>query len=244
MVTRPVARIPGLHDAWQGCTIALLADLHVGDLCPPDYLRRIVAITLRLNPDLVVLLGDLVSQPEAAGEELAAVLRPLRPPLGLLAVLGNHDYIEGGPGSVLDLLDRIGATVLVNSHRVLERGGEPLCLAGVDDWMHGWPDAAQALNGADAACPRILLAHNPDCAEELPPGLRVDFMLCGHTHGGQIRLPFGPPPFVSVHHRKYTAGLVAGPRCPVYISRGLGVIYLPFRLNCRPELPIVELRRA
>jgi predicted MPP superfamily phosphohydrolase len=96
--------------------------------------------------------------------------------------------------------------------------------------------------------PRVLLSHNPDVAEEnefLASGYRVDLMLSGHTHGGQVRLPgIGTPVTNSVYGQKYAAGLVDGPVCPVYVSRGLGMTAMPIRFACRPEIAVIELRCA
>ena len=96
----------------------------------------------------------------------------------------------------------------------------------------------------DESVPRLLLSHNPDYAEALGESPRVDLMLCGHTHGGQFRLPFIGPLRVPIRHRKYAAGLAQGPRCPVYTSVGLGMVGMRCRFYCRPELPVITLRRA
>lgn len=92
--------------------------------------------------------------------------------------------------------------------------------------------------------PRVLLAHNPDYAEQMPASPRVDLMLCGHTHGGQIRLPLLGALALPIRHRQYAAGLVHGPQCNVYISRGIGMVGIPIRFNCRPELALITLHRA
>jgi hypothetical protein len=242
-LTRPVVAIADLPPAWDGATIALLSDLHAGG--PPGwaYLRRVVAAVNAAAPDAIALTGDHIDCCGTATPELTDVLADLCAREGKFAVLGNHDYMADAAG-VAAALSAAGIELLTNAHRILDRGGRKLCIAGVDDLRHGRPDAAGALTGVDAAIPRILLAHNPDYAECLPAGLRVDLMLCGHTHGGQIRPPFGAAPFLSLRFRRYGEGLVRGPSCPVYTSRGIGTAHLPFRVNCRPELPILTLRRA
>ena len=126
---------------------------------------------------------------------------------------------------------------------VATRGGAGLWVAGVDDLWEGSPDLAAALAGVPEAVPRILLCHNPDYAEQMQHTPRVDLMLCGHTHGGQVKIPFGPRPRLPIRHRRYAAGLVEGPCCQVYTSCGLGMVGVPIRFNCRPELAIVTLRR-
>ncbi len=242
-VSRPVFRIPGLGEAWEGARLAVLADIHLGRLQKPDYLRRIVHLANRARPDVTVIAGDMISRRSGITEAARSALAELEAPEGVFAVLGNHDY-DAPAGEVADMLAGAGVEVLVNAHRVVEREGQPLCIAGVDDLMRGSPDLATALRGAPADGPRILLAHNPDYAERMPAGPRVDFMLSGHTHGGQLCLPAGIPLFAAVRHRKYARGLVRGPQCDVYVSRGLGMVFVPMRFNCRPELPIGTLRRA
>jgi predicted MPP superfamily phosphohydrolase len=242
-LTRPSVAVADLPPAWDGATVALLADLHAGSRLGWDYLRRVGGVVNDARPDVVALVGDFVNWYGHATPELAEVLGELRAREGRFAVLGNHDHRADAAG-VTAALAAAGIEVLSNAHRLLSRRGQQLCLAGVDDYRHGRPDARAALTGVPEATPRVLLCHNPDYAEDLPPALRVDLMLCGHTHGGQIRSPAGSAPFLSVRYRKYGHGLVRGPRCRVYTTRGIGAAHLPLRLNCRPELPILTLRRA
>jgi predicted MPP superfamily phosphohydrolase len=130
--------------------------------------------------------------------------------------------------------------------RLVSESRDGLCIAGVGDL---WEDKCiykDALGGVPGGMPRILLSHNPDVAEEpafLESGLRVDLMLCGHTHGGQVCLPFvGAPVTNSRLGQKYARGLVNGPVCPVFVSRGLGMTAMPVRLGARPEVAVIELR--
>jgi len=244
-VTHPVLPLPALPAAWDGVRIALLADTHAGPMVDLDYLRRVVARANEADPDITVLAGDVVSAADAVTDELAAVLGELTAPEGKFAVLGNHDYWTD-PAGVCNCLTAAGFAVLTNAHHLLDRDGQPLCIAGVDDFHSGRPDLAAALahlpdRAADA--PRVLLAHNPDFAERLTGSPRVDLMLSGHTHGGQMKIPFGPRPKLPIRHRKYAAGLVRGPHCPVYVSVGLGTVGIRARFNCRPELAIVTLRK-
>ncbi|HUU59163.1 MAG TPA: metallophosphoesterase [Phycisphaerae bacterium] len=241
-VTRPVIEIASLPAAWDSVRIALLSDIHYGPLVTLDRVRGIVALTNSLGADLIVLAGDLVRRSTDADPRLSAALSALRAPLGVYAVLGNHDYWRG-VGPTVRALAAAGITLLYNSHRLLERDGARLCLAGVDDVWQGEPDLDAALARVPDRTVRILLCHNPDYAEQLPPAPRVDLVLSGHAHGGQIKLPVISRFFRSIRHRKYLAGLVRGPRCEVYVSRGLGVVGLPIRFRCPPELPLVTLRR-
>jgi hypothetical protein len=237
----PVAHLPA---AWQGLRVALLADLHYAWKPPRDWYVRSFAAAAAARPDLILHVGDYFCGPHGIGPDFSALLAGLPAPLGAYGVLGNHDHQHGLP-RVLAALDQAGVTMLTNSHVLLRRGDAAVCIAGVDDLWNGRPDLPAALAGVGGDVCRILLCHNPDFAEDMPAEPRVDLMLCGHTHGGQVRLPFVGSVFSSVRHRKYTRGLVQGPHCPVYISRGLG-LGGPYglRFNCRPELPILTLTKA
>ena len=128
--------------------------------------------------------------------------------------------------------------------RLVAEAREGLALAGVGDLLQDKQDYRQALDGLPAAMPRLLLSHNPDVAEEaglVRSGLRVDLMLSGHTHGGQ--LPYLPT-VRSRYGQKYVRGLVQGPVCPVFVCRGIGMVRLPLRLRVPPEIAVIELRAA
>ncbi len=242
-LTKPDIRLKNLPPAWDGVRIAHLTDIHLGRLIGLDYVRQAVAMTNDAAPDIIVLTGDFVSQRRTINAEYGKALGQLRAREGKFAVLGNHDHWADAPG-VVSMLASAGISMLTNAHRLLRRGGQGLCLAGVDDLWAGRPDLERALAGVGGNVPRILLCHNPDYAEEMASGPPVDLMLAGHTHGGQVRLPLLGQPRLPVRWRKYAAGLAAGPRCPVYTCRGLGMVGIPIRLNCRPELAIVRLRRG
>ncbi|MCK4574471.1 MAG: metallophosphoesterase, partial [candidate division Zixibacteria bacterium] len=240
-ITTPTIPIPNLPPAWDGVRIAQLTDIHVGRLINLDYVRRAVEKTKAAKPDLIVLTGDYVSRTDAIDDNLAEALGRLSAPHGKFAVLGNHDHWTD-PVAMLLVLEKAGITNLTNRHTILDRGGARLCLAGVDDLWEGRQDLAGALSGVDEDVPRVLLCHNPDYAEQMPMVPRVDLMLAGHSHGGQFKIPFGPRPRLPIRYAKYAAGLAAGPHCPVYTSVGLGMVGIPIRFNCRPELTIITLR--
>ncbi len=240
-VSRPRLGVPHLGPGWDGATLALLTDLHVGPVFNLRDLERVVRATNALAPDLVILGGDLVRQAADADRSVSRQLAQLRAALGVFAVMGNHDF--WGPRSrVPRTLRRAGIDVLRNEHRILHRNGDPLCLAGVDDLWEGHADLPAALAGVPEGLPRILLSHNPDLAEDLPASPRVDLVLSGHTHGGQILLPLLWRYATPLTHLKYLRGYVQGPRCGVYVSRGLGVVGIPLRFRSPPELPLITLR--
>lgn len=241
-VTRPSINVANLPAAWDGVRIAQITDIHIGRNSSLDHARQIVDMCNDLQPDITVLTGDLVSRADAITRALVEVLRDLRAGIGKFAVLGNHDYWTNAH-MVIASLESAGIDLLTNKHRILTRKGQKLCIAGVDDLYSNNADVVKALAGVDPKVCRILLCHNPDYAEMLPPEPRVDLMLAGHTHGGQVNLPILGPIILPIEHKKYAQGLVAGPRCPVFISRGLGMVTIPVRFNCRPELPLITLRR-
>ncbi len=239
-VTHHSVPVSGLPAALDGLRIVQITDIHLGSLSSTDEARRIVDMTNELEPEIVVLTGDYASRADSITSALIEILRDLRPKIGAAAVLGNHDYWTNA-GAMTEAFTKAGIPMLINEHKIFFRNKQPICIAGADDLMAGRPNAAKALEGVDDDCPRILLCHNPDYAESLPSSPRVDLMICGHTHGGQVKLPFFGPLLLPIKHRKYAEGLVAGPQCPVFISRGLGMVSIPIRFNCRPELPVITL---
>jgi len=241
-VTNPEVNLAKLPEAWDGLRMAHLTDLHVGRLIGVDYVRRVVKKTNAEHPDVVVLTGDYVSCGSAINDELAAVLAELRAPGGLFGVLGNHDHWTDA-SRMQEVLEAAGVTMLTNTHRILDRDGSKLCLAGVGDLWCDRQFLGEALAGVDVNIPRILLCHNPDYSDRMPATPRVDLMLSGHTHGGQVNLPLFGRPRLPIGNPAYSAGLASGPRCPVYTSVGLGMVGVPVRFRCRPEVAIVTLRR-
>lgn len=244
--------------------IAVVADLHVCEpWLPLARLRRIVARTNALGADLVVMLGDLQGSPRLATasvpvEAIAAALGRLRAPLGVYAVLGNHDWWndrpaqtrKGGPSQVAAQLAAAGLSVLQNrALRLTAPGGGGFWLAGLDDQL-AFPQGGERFVGlddldgtlaqvADDGAPAILLAHEPDIFPRVPD--RVALTLSGHTHGGQIRL-FGWSPMVpSAYGNRYAYGPVREGSRDLVVSGGLGVSILPVRIGVVPEITLVEI---
>jgi predicted MPP superfamily phosphohydrolase len=258
-VTRLEVSIPGLPPALDGLSIAQLSDFHLGRHVKRDQVRRAVAIASGLEPDLIVLTGDFVTgaaKPSAACAEELATLAATH---GVYAVLGNHDNWTNAD-LVAANVAAVGITVLRDDVHSIEAGDGRLWLLGIEDpgytagffghtfgdFKAAWEDQRQRLAGmleeVPVDKPRLLLVHNPDFTEMLPEG-RIDLALCGHTHGGQVRLPFlGAPVVPSFFGDKYAIGLVRGPKTLVYVNRGLGLIAPPVRFNCRPEVTLLRLR--
>lgn len=235
-------KIKGLPKPFEGFTICQITDVHHSPVVSIEYIRKVVEEANRLRPDLMVLTGDYIDTGRKYMAPALEAFEGLKSKFGTLAILGNHDYMHGH-GYAEDVLASKRIPLLKNSHACIESNGSALCVGGVTDLLEDRPDAKEALKGVDPAVPRILLSHHPDYAEELPKDVRVDLVLSGHTHGGQVRLPFGLAPVVpSRYGQKYSGGLVrlkSGTQ--VYVSRGIGVSMIPVRLNCPPELTLIKL---
>ncbi len=239
-LTRQTIALPNLPAVFRGTTVALLADVHHGPFVPLAYIRQVVAMTNALEPDLVVLAGDYVYRHESFVAPGIEALGKLEAKLGRFAVRGNHDnrgyeYLSRGALADAKLPD------LNNRGVWIERGSSRLRICGVGDL---WTDRQLLHRALDDATDRdavLLLSHNPDFAETIRDP-RVGLVLSGHTHGGQVIVPgFGAPIVPSRYGQKYLYGLVQGPCCRVFITRGVGTISPPVRLLCRPEVALITL---
>ncbi|NLP06581.1 metallophosphoesterase [Candidatus Fermentibacteria bacterium] len=231
--------IHGLPARLEGFRIALVADIHHGRFFGPEAVRRAVEAVNSAGPDLVVLAGDYVLGSADYISPCMDILSGISAPC--CAVLGNHDHWEGPEETLRLLSDRVRARTLVNSSMRIGPAGESLLVCGVGDFWEDEQRLGECLSGRRAGEPVILVSHNPDYAEELAPG-EVDLVLAGHTHGGQVVLPFfGAPMLPSFYGQKYRSGLVSRGGTSVYVSRGVGVGSPPVRLNCRPEIAVLTL---
>ncbi len=242
-VERLSVALPGLPHELEGLRVAQLSDLHLGPLVPLEHVRRAVRLANSLEPDLVVVTGDFVSVAKRFVEPAVRVTRELSAPLGVFAVLGNHDFWVA-PRMIAALLRRAGVVVLRNEAATILRGEARLHVAGVDDIWAQADDLAKALSGVERDEPTILLCHNPDLALEAASH-GVSLLLAGHTHGGQVRLPiFGPLVVPSKYGKRWAAGLHRVGAMLLYVNRGVGLIAPPVRFLCPPEVALIELRSA
>jgi uncharacterized protein len=245
VVRRPLP-IRDLPRGLDGRTLVQISDVHVGEVGESFLIESFQEIA-ELEPDIVVMTGDFMSyHARIFDEQLARVYRHFpKGRLATLAVLGNHDY---GPRwahaevaqRVVDTVAPFGITVLRNSMSDVEG----LQIGGLDDMWGQALDGDALFSRIDRARPSLVLSHNPDTVD-LP--IWRDYrgwILSGHTHGGQCRPPFLPPPILPVRNHRYTAGefALAGDR-RLYINRGIGYI-VPVRFNVRPEVTVFELQRA
>ena len=236
--------IPGLPAAFDGFRVAQLSDVHHSSLVPVAEVRRAVALTQSANADAIVLTGDYTTLRRGFIEPCAEALGTLSAPEGVWAVLGNHDHFNDAELTTR-ALERRHINVLANANTTLRRGADTLQLAGVDDWGWGQSDWPRALGGIDLARPSLLLSHEP-VVLDMPQTRGLSLILSGHTHGGQVYLPFvgAPVRLVSPQSFRYLRGLYAREGTQLYVSRGTGMIGLPIRFGARPEVAVLRLRRA
>jgi uncharacterized protein len=233
--------IQGLGAGLAGARIVQISDIHIGPTLDGRFMQRVVEQVNALSPDLVAVTGDLVDGSVEALRDQVAPLAGLRAPLGVYFVTGNHEYYSGGAAWSAEVR-RLGLTVLHNEHRVVERSGARLTVAGVTDFDAGHIDPAHAsrpdlaLAEAPGGVPRVLLAHQPRTAA-LTRGLGVDLQLSGHTHGGQM-FPFM---FFVRLQQPVVRGLATLFGTRVYTSRGTGYWGPPLRLGPTPEITELTL---
>jgi predicted MPP superfamily phosphohydrolase len=300
-INRRDIRIAGLPRALDGLMIAHLTDLHLNHWMTSERLSGVMRTANSLGADLMVITGDFVSKDmrpvDVAGNPigdaytlaapgLSQALSILRAPLGVWAVLGNHDHWTADPemshtprpqtvastttpsasgastnyNVVRRLIREAGVGELDNKITPIERGGARLWLCGVDDLWAGQPDFPSVIDQLEQqSAPdevAILLAHEPDYADIVAQTGRVSLQLSGHSHGGQVNIPFIGPPILPIMGRKYHTGLYqvptsgGSPQSPardsmqVFTSRGVGIVGIRVRFNCPPEIALLTLRSA
>ncbi|CAN5253061.1 metallophosphoesterase [soil metagenome] len=240
--------IRGLPAALQGKTLLQLSDFHIGAYVDSDYLIRVFKWSQKLKPDTVAITGDMMHYQETnILPEVHRVLSHIpAAPLGNYAILGNHDY--GPAWSDVAVADALAAEMTGMGIRMLRNevvDVQGLQLAGMDDLWTPAFDGAKAMRQVDPERPGLVLCHNPDgCDDDIWNGYR-GWILSGHTHGGQVKPPFLPPPILPVKNKRYAAGeysLSGGRR--LYINVGLGHLEDPLRFNVRPEITLFTLKAA
>ncbi|MEO6002867.1 MAG: phosphodiesterase YaeI [Opitutus sp.] len=229
-----------------------LSDLHLSSVVPLEYIAQSIDRGLEEKPDLIAVTGDFYTGDAADIIQYAEVLSRLSAAAPTFACLGNHDggtwsQKHGGVAminAVLGLLARARITCLLNESHSLEVKGRRVQLFGVGDWWSGMcdPQAAFAKSAPHADALRLLLNHNPD-AKTVLRHYDWDVMLCGHTHGGQVRIPLVGAPFAPVEDKRYLRGLYPWENRWMHITTGVGNLH-GVRFNCRPEVSVLNLSWA
>lgn len=242
--------LPRWPERLNGFTVAQLSDFHYDPHFSVHPLHAAIAMVNGLRPDLIVLTGDFVSVPVIgsrrkaafAAEPCASLLRQMTAPHGLWAVLGNHD-VDTNRKHVTSVLQAANIQVLANQSQAIERDDARFWLAGVNDVLSETADLPKTLRSIPAGEAVILLAHEPDFADEASR-FPIDLQLSGHSHGGQVRIPLLPPLYLPEMAKKYVMGTYQIGPLTLYTNAGLGTIGIPARFNCPPEITLLTLRPA
>ena len=249
---------PNLPSSFQGFRIIQISDLHASFWVGRDYLMEVVREINKLEKDLVVISGDIITGsvnnfwkrwiPTFKEDYLSMVVNVLDnlDSGDKIAVLGNHDQGDGKMTEqrLVSKLETIGIRVLRNSSKKLTRGLSSLYVAGTDDYWFSC-DIEKALRAVPQDEFKILICHSPDVREDIRTGAKLDLMLCGHTHGGQVAIPFVSHHLIPIKDPiRYQAGLVKEPYGYTYVNRGIGTLVFPFRIAAPPEITCFTLQKS
>ena len=236
-----ILELPQLPPEWDGLTIAQISDVHAGPYMPAERMARIAGMVNNLDPDLVVFTGDQMDRRPSDADRFVRGFAGISAPLGVFGILGNHDHYFD-PRLSEQALVETGITPLINQGRVLRRGAAELALIGLEDFSAGSGRAPDfSVLGRYPTAFRLCLSHQPRTWHDAAAA-GAHLTLAGHTHGGQIALNQR-----SLNVARFQSRYIAGPYrrddATLYVSRGIGVGALPFRLGAPPEVDILVLRR-
>jgi len=231
----------------KGLKVVFVGDFHV----KPNQRKNLIKVVNKINdqhPDLILCTGDFVSGRKEKNtlpiEEISKELSKLKSKYGFYTVLGNHDWWQDGE-KIGHELEKHGIIVLGNENKIININGKKLYIAGVEDLSTRYIDLGKALNKTSS--PTILLTHSPDVfpfiskQENQELTKKVDLTLAGHTHGGQVRIPFvGPLIVPSDYGKKYANGLITENGKQMFVTKGIGTSILPVRFNCMPEIVVIN----
>ncbi|SDS17711.1 hypothetical protein SAMN05444162_0899 [Paenibacillaceae bacterium GAS479] len=238
-----------LGDSLDGIRIVQFSDTQLGESYTAKQLGRLAERINSLKPDLVVFTGDLIDHYTQYGlnnrKQAQQALVAIQAPLGKFAVYGNHDRGGGGSGRYERYMEEAGFKVLVNEvYPIVTADGDRFVLAGLDDFLLGKPKPETALEQLRKDDFNLLLAHEPDPADRFSE-YPIDLQLSGHSHGGQVRIPFLDPLVTTSLAEKYVAGQYELPGkyrpMTLYVNRGIGTTRMPLRLFTKPELTLIRL---
>jgi len=245
-VTQTNITLPHLSPAFHNYRILQISDIHLDQWMPR---RRLMEVVQRVNaqqPDLIVITGDFITgHATYVADDLSEALCQLHAPDGVLAIPGNHDHKKRAEiVKIRQILHDTHVVDLSNSVHTLKRGENMLYIAGVDSMIARKARLDLVLDQMPLEGAAILLAHEPDFADLTTAVHRFDLQLSGHTHGGQIRIPGLGAVRATLprYGRRYVTGLVKLDDLYVYVNRGLGMVSIPLRFNCPPEIAVLTLK--
>ncbi len=243
--------IPGLPEAFAGFRIAQISDIHFAEFTEPFFVKETVRRLNALRADMVLLTGDFVTMGPIYKTEAVRYAPLVAELLGAIectarwGVLGNHDYAVNAD-AVTDVLKAVKIPILRNEYVPIERNGARIWLSGLMDVLSGQADIQGSVPPTAARDGEkvILMSHEPDIFPQVAKTAAYDFMLSGHTHGGQVRIPFLPPLVLPPLGREFVEGHFRKGRTQLYVNRGIGAVALPFRFRCPSELSEFTLQPA
>ena len=239
-------KLPRLARTFSGLRVAQISDIHMGGWMNVERFQHVAELVLEENPDLLLITGDFLfghrfsEATKDSINDVIKVLSPLAKSIPSFAVLGNHDYWTNSE-AVREMLFLCGVTDLTNTVFTLSRDGKNLHLCGVDDVWEGDVQLNNVLTQLTDDSAAILLAHEPDYADTSAATDRFDLQVSGHTHGGQVVIPFYGPPILPYLGQKYPGGPYKVGKMLQYTNRGVGMHRLAIRLNCPPEITLFIL---
>ena len=240
VVERVQIPISDLPDALDGFRIVQISDIHYYPFTTIELVNRAVEMTNQLSPDLIVLTGDFIWHEVEAIFELMPALAQLNAKHGVYAGLGNHD-IWRDVNVITRAFEKERFPLLVNQGLPISVGKDTLYLASLDDGWSGKPDLTSAMTDWSENATTVLLMHEPDLAPRYAVDKRIHLQLSGHSHGGQVRLPFYGALVLPYLSWKYPMGLYNLDGMWLYTNRGLGTTNIPLRVNCTPEITELTL---
>ena len=239
-INRYKVPLPNLPSSFHGFTIAHLTDIHLGFLVSKSFVEGIVHKTLKLNIDAIFCTGDYVHKRNTIKEieTVWPILSKLKARYGVYSVLGNHDH-WADTGRSLYWLERTGQNIR-HKCKPIYKGRERILIGGCGDYWQDKLEIDKAFFCSEEKDCRILLSHNPDSVDtQFTTSLSL--VISGHTHGGQVVIPFLGAPILPVKNKNYSSGLIDTPKTKLFISRGIGWAIYPVRFNCYPEIAVLEL---
>lgn len=234
-----------IPSSFHNIKIVQFSDTHIGFHYTLDQFQELTEKINQLKPDIIVFTGDLVDAPDDYkwDNRIIYLLKSLQAPYGKFWVFGNHDHGGYGTEIVQSVMNEANFTLLKNSHQVIEIDHDRIILAGIDDVILGQPDLQKAIENTNPELLTILLAHEPDFADKTV-NFPVDVQLSGHSHGGQVRLPFIGHLYTPTYAEKYVDGkyMFETSGLHLFVSRGIGTTRLPYRFLCVPEISLYTLK--